>query len=89
MGLRQLNHVRANKFDVVLMDVQMPIMDGYEATAILRENYSNLQLPIIAMTANAMTGDREKSIKSGMNDYISKPINPDILFETLSKMVEW
>lgn len=85
-GIEAIKCVRENRFDAVLMDVQMPIMDGYEATAILRETYSNLQLPIIAMTANAMTGDLEKSISTGMNDYISKPINPDILFETL---VQW
>ena len=84
-GEEAIKHVHANKFDAVLMDVQMPIMDGYKATEILRETYPSAQLPIIAMTANALTGDRERSIESGMNDYISKPINPDILFETLVK----
>jgi len=84
-GYEAINHVHANKFDLVLMDVQMPIMDGYEATEILRKTYSNFELPIIAMTANALKGDRELSIKAGMNDYISKPINPEVLFETLLK----
>ncbi|TGE32179.1 response regulator [Desulfosporosinus sp. Sb-LF] len=84
-GEEAIKHVRANNFDAVLMDVQMPIMDGYKATEILRETYSSLELPIIAMTANALRGDREKSIESGMNDYISKPINPELLFETLEK----
>ena len=84
-GEEAIKHVHANKFDAVLMDVQMPIMDGYKATEILRETYSSSELPIIAMTANALKGDREKSIESGMNDYISKPINPEILFETLVK----
>jgi len=84
-GNEAINHVHANKFDLVLMDVQMPIMDGYEATEILRKTYSNSELPIIAMTANALKGDRELSIKSGMNDYISKPIDPEVLFETLVK----
>ncbi|PRR82065.1 ATP-binding protein [Clostridium vincentii] len=84
-GEEAIKHIRANKFDAVLMDVQMPIMDGYKATEILRETYSRLELPIISMTANALNGDRERSIKSGMNDYISKPINPDILFRTLVK----
>ena len=84
-GEEAIKYVRANKFDAVLMDVQMPIMDGYKATEILRETYSSSYLPIIAMTANALKGDREKSIEIGMNDYISKPIDPEILFETLIK----
>ena len=84
-GEEAINHVRANKFDAVLMDVQMPVMDGYKATEILRKTYSSSELPIIAMTANALKGDREISIGSGMNDYISKPINPELLFETLAK----
>ena len=86
-GEEAIKYVRANKFDVVLMDVQMPIMDGYKATEILRETYTSSELPIIAMTANALKGDREKSIESGMNDYISKPIDPEILFETLEKWI--
>lgn len=84
-GEEAIKHVRVNKFDAVLMDVQMPIMDGYKATEILRETYSSSELPIIAMTANALWGDRERSIQSGMNDYISKPIDPKLLFETLEK----
>ena len=84
-GEEAIKHVRANKFDAVLMDVQMPIMDGYKATGILRKTYSSSELPIIAMTANALSGDREKSIESGMNDYISKPIDPKLLLETLEK----
>jgi len=84
-GEEAIKYVRTNKFDAVLMDVQMPIMDGYKATEILRKIYPISELPIIAMTANALKGDREKSIESGMNDYISKPIDPEILFETLGK----
>ena len=84
-GEEAIKHVRSNKFDAVLMDVQMPIMDGYKATEILRKTYLSSELPIIAMTANALNGDREKSIEAGMNDYISKPIDPEILFETLAK----
>ena len=84
-GEEAIKLVRANKFEAVLMDVQMPIMDGYKATEILRETYSSSELPIIAMTANALKGDRERSIESGMNDYIAKPINPELLYETLGK----
>jgi CheY-like chemotaxis protein len=86
-GEEAIKYVRANKFDIVLMDVQMPIMDGYKATEILRKTYTSSELPIIAMTANALKGDREKSIDSGMNDYISKPINPEIMFETIGKWI--
>lgn len=86
-GEEAIKHVDGNKFDAVLMDVQMPIMDGYKATEILRKTYTGLELPIIAMTANALRGDREKSITSGMNDYISKPIDPETLFKTLVKWI--
>lgn len=84
-GEEALKHVQANKFDAVLMDIQMPVMDGYQTTELLRQTYSSSDLPIIAMTANALRGDRERSIESGMNDYISKPIDPTLLLETLEK----
>ena len=75
-------------YDMVLMDIQMPEMNGLEAAMTIRNPQSpviNKSIPIIAMTANAMTGDRERCIESGMNDYVSKPINQKILFETLAK----
>ncbi|NQD69171.1 response regulator [Sphingobacterium shayense] len=68
-----------NNIDIVLMDIMMPEMDGYEAIAKIRENKKNSNLPIIAVTAKAMKGDREKTIQSGANDYISKPIDVDKL----------
>ena len=82
-GLEALEAVKAHHYDLVLMDVQMPEMDGHEATHAIRS--AGHMLPIIAMTANAMKGDREKCIACGMNDYISKPVNPEILLEKIKK----
>ncbi len=73
-----------DKFDIILMDVQMPEMDGIEATRIIRD-CGFTHIPIIAMTAQAMKGDREKCLQSGMNDYISKPIKKDMLFAMVQK----
>ncbi|MFC1750100.1 PAS domain S-box protein [Pseudomonadota bacterium] len=75
-------------FDVVLMDLQMPKMDGYEATERLRQIFSDQQLPIIAMTAHALQTERQRSIELGMNDYLTKPIHMDTLFKTLMKWVK-
>lgn len=72
------------RFDIVLMDMEMPVMNGYEATQIIRDELKN-PIPIIAMTAHAMTGIKEKCLSMGMNDYISKPINWKLLFEKLSE----
>ena len=84
-GLQAVEMSRDNDFDGILMDIQMPVMDGYTATAKIREFKPDIA--IIAMTANAMAGDREKVIDSGMNDYISKPINVEKMFSTLSKWI--
>ncbi|WP_051303608.1 response regulator [Psychromonas aquimarina] len=75
-------------FDAVLMDCQMPVMDGYDATWKIRSNPLFVNLPIIAMTANAMTGDRERCMAAGMNDYIAKPINPQLLYAKLAKWIQ-
>jgi PAS domain S-box-containing protein len=74
-------------FDGVLMDCQMPVMDGYTATRKLREQERFGALPIIAMTANAMAGDRERALACGMNDHISKPLNEAAMFETMAKWI--
>jgi CheY-like chemotaxis protein len=77
----------ATDFDAVLMDCQMPMMDGYEAAQAIRAQPQWARLPIIAMTANAMAGDRAKAIAAGMNDHIAKLIVIDVMFETLARWV--
>src|SRR5471032_1713082 len=74
-------------YDGVLMDCQMPVMDGYDATRKLREDARYAGLPVIAMTANAMVGDKEKCLAAGMNDFIAKPIDVAQLFTTLARWV--
>ena len=74
---------RVQDYDLVLMDLQMPVMDGYEATRVLRAMRATQDIPIIAMTAHAMSGERENCINAGMNDHVAKPIEVDKLFEVL------
>jgi len=78
---------RDANFDGILMDCQMPVMDGYTATRLIRQNPALDQIPIIAMTANAMLGDKEKAQAAGMNDHIAKPINVLDMFHTLAHWV--
>jgi CheY-like chemotaxis protein/HPt (histidine-containing phosphotransfer) domain-containing protein len=85
-GREAVSNVEQKPFDAVLMDLQMPEMDGYEATRAIRGNPAFAELPIIAMTANAMAGDREECIAAGMNDHVAKPIDPKELFKAL---VHW
>ncbi|MBL7163489.1 MAG: PAS domain S-box protein [Anaerolineales bacterium] len=88
-GQEAIDALDANEYDAVLMDIQMPVLDGYEATQAIRESGADYRdIPIIAMTAHAMAGDREKSLEAGMTDYVTKPIDPDQLFSTLLKWIE-
>jgi CheY-like chemotaxis protein len=87
-GEAAINLVKETKPDVVLMDLKMPVMNGFEATAAIRAADSkvlNRNIPIIAMTANAMKGDSDLCLAAGMDDYISKPVNKNILAETVTK----
>ncbi|MFI5131619.1 MAG: response regulator [Chitinophagales bacterium] len=83
-GVQAIESLKKQSYDMVLMDIQMPEMDGYSATRQIREELK-LKIPVIAMTAHAMSGEKEKCIKSGMNDYISKPIDEEILFDIIQK----
>jgi CheY-like chemotaxis protein len=96
-GEEALRHLEEEApFDLVLMDVQMPVMDGLEATRTIRSwarsghpaRARASTIPVIAMTAHAMKTDRERCMQAGMNDYISKPIEPVALFETISRWKE-
>ncbi len=84
-GLEVIAAVERAEFDVVLMDVQMPELDGLEATRRIRARWPERPLRIVAMTANAMAGDREACLAAGMNDYISKPIRPAELQAALER----
>jgi signal transduction histidine kinase/CheY-like chemotaxis protein len=86
-GAQALERLAQDDFDAVLMDCQMPVMDGYEATRALRQQPRWRELPVIAMTANAMVGDREKVLAAGMNDHVAKPIKVDELFTTLARWI--
>lgn len=86
-GSEALEMLGKNTFDGVLMDCQMPVMDGYTATQEIRKQEGYRTLPIIAMTANAMAGDREKVIAAGMNDHIAKPVNVAEMFRTMAKWI--
>jgi signal transduction histidine kinase/ligand-binding sensor domain-containing protein/ActR/RegA family two-component response regulator len=84
-GKQALDYLEQSTFDLVLMDVQMPEMDGYRATSFIRRQEQNTlrHVPVIAMTAHAMKGDRERCLEAGMDGYVAKPINSAILFQTI------
>lgn len=84
-GQEALERVRENRYDLIFMDVQMPVMDGFEATSRIRKEPHGENVPIVAMTANAMSGDRDRCIACGMNDYLSKPIQGKLLHHMVAK----
>ncbi len=86
-GQEAVGQVSEAPFDLVLMDVQMPVMDGYQATLLIRQNPKLQSLPIIAMTAHAMQRDRDQCLAVGMNGFVTKPIDPVELFGVLAKWV--
>lgn len=89
-GLEALEALEKENFDLVFMDVQMPVMDGFETTAAIRkkERARGVRLPIVALTAHAMKGDREKCLAGGMDGYLTKPIRPQELNEILRSYLE-
>ncbi len=90
-GAEAVRALAQKSYDLVLMDIQMPEMDGFEATEAVRsgrDGILNSRIPIIAMTAHAMKGDRDKCLEMGMDDYISKPIRPDLLEEVLTRWID-
>ena len=87
-GADALAAVKANKWNAVLMDCQMPVMDGYAATRAIREHLKGRPLPIIALTANAMAADRQACLDAGMNDFLTKPVRQKALYEYLTKWLD-
>jgi CheY-like chemotaxis protein len=90
-GEEAIEALRGTRFDLVLMDCQMPVMDGFEATRRIRDRASgvlNPLVPIVAMTANAMRGDRERCLEAGMTDYLSKPVNPADLAAAVKRVAD-
>ncbi|MEP6895659.1 MAG: response regulator, partial [Chloroflexota bacterium] len=89
-GLEAVSKAKTNQYNAILMDVQMPIMDGFEATQQIRawEQENGTHIPIIAMTAHAMQGDRERCLAAGMDDYVTKPLQPRVLFSALDRWIQ-
>ena len=88
-AIAEVDRAAATKrpFDAVLMDMQMPVMGGHEATLVLRQRHDAKALPIIALTAAALTSERELALSAGMNDFLTKPVDPQRLHETLARVL--
>jgi CheY-like chemotaxis protein len=87
-GRQALELAKQNHYALILMDMQMPVMNGVEATQAIRADSLNQTTPILAMTANAFDDDRQRCIAAGMNEHIAKPVDPDMLYETLLRWLE-
>ena len=89
IAVEMLKKSKPGYYQLVLMDVQMPEMDGYQATRTIRklENKELASIPILAMTANAFEEDKQEALKCGMNGHLAKPIDIEVLFETLNKIL--
>jgi len=86
-GEHALERVRSGNPDLVLLDLQMPGLDGYGVLAALRAEARFAQLPVLALTASAMRGDREKILEAGFTDYLAKPASPELVRETVARML--
>jgi CheY-like chemotaxis protein len=84
-GREGVEKTREHKPDLILMDMSLPVMDGYEATRIIKADPEYSDIIIIGLSAHAMSGDREKAIEAGCNDYLTKPLNDDLLFDMLEE----
>lgn len=87
-GQKALDKINAGTYDLVLMDMQMPVMDGISATRVIRQQAQHAALPIIAMTANVINDDKQRCFEAGMNDYVAKPIDPEHLWRTLRHWIK-
>ncbi|MBF0245170.1 MAG: response regulator, partial [Planctomycetes bacterium] len=87
-GQVAVDKIRQDTYELVLMDIQMPVMDGIDATRSIRQEERFKDLPIVALTANVMQSDRERCLAAGMNDHVAKPIEPEVLWETLLKWLK-
>jgi two-component system sensor histidine kinase/response regulator len=83
-GQQAVERLRVQRFDLVLMDMQMPVMDGLEATCRIRQMPNRQGLPVLAMTANAMAADRQRCLEAGMDEVLTKPIDPPLLIEMVA-----
>ena len=86
-GKQGVEFAKANKPDLILMDVQMPVMDGLEATRILKADTTTRNIPVIALTSYAMIGDKEKFLRVGCDGYLAKPVDIDLLLDAISKFL--